>query len=900
MTKLQTAIRTMTALSLAAALLVLLLPARVQAAPGPFELSSPVNSAWATATCTFRWSTASSAVGYQLYVDGVLKKDAIAATSPSYTLLPTEALSHGWHTWHVVALDDTGATTQSASTWSARVDATPPSVVTLASPGESAWIPSSPVSFSWSASSDSDSGLLYYEVWVDGQLQSGCSYFCNPVTDPKCLSPIEVCNQVFPPATSASVEIPPTVALSSLSSLGGCDDWKKESYWSCPTKTYTTYPMTLEGRNGHTRSSLEWSSGCCDSNRAGTATLASAIDLSNLGQVIISYDHLANGGDAASYATEFSYDGGTTWTQLGSVKTTNGKWSPGGGASLGSPETAKGMLRFSASDNSWANSWNISNITIKGITAGAHTWYVTAVDTAGNRTPSLSRTFRYDLPPASFDLVSPADQSWSTDGLPVFTWKGTTDAGSGLAKYQVWIDGSLAIDNIPVSATTATATKAIAEGAHRWQVYAVDNAGAVRRSREEWTLGIDTTVPEGRGNFCPGTVTSPTPQICWNTPRDLGSGVDHYSLVIDGVVNRDRITPGTTGTDCATPTTPLAEGKHTLSITAYDVAGNSTTLDCPPLAVDFNPPSSFWLLSPLENDSGYGGVVDTLTPTFSWEASSSSSSGLDHYELYIDEARTSNGLYTPAVCTVCAIPATATSVTLSQPVTAGRHFWAVRAFDRLGGFVQAGVHTQDQDGWFTARCAGACLSSPEPAPEPPRDAGVDAPIDLGKDSPVTTSTGTGTSIGSLTTTTTSTATAATATNTITATASATSTAVGPRPDAAPPITVADAATPIRADALASRDGVAMDAARGVADATVIALASDAASLSDGGAAAGTGRDGGQTRAADGAGVGGAPTAGKASSGCGCVIGGANTGSTLAWPMIILGLLALRRGRRSQR
>ena len=102
---------------------LLALSTRAEAAPGAFDLSSPSNGAWCSATCTFKWTAASSATVYQLYVDGALKKDSIAAASPpSYALLAAEALPDGWHTWSVIAQDSGGNATPSASTWSVRVD----------------------------------------------------------------------------------------------------------------------------------------------------------------------------------------------------------------------------------------------------------------------------------------------------------------------------------------------------------------------------------------------------------------------------------------------------------------------------------------------------------------------------------------------------------------------------------------------------------------------------------------------------------------------------------------------------------------------------------------------------------------------------------------------------------
>jgi hypothetical protein len=115
--------------------------------------------------------------------------------------------------------------------------------------------------------------------------------------------------------------------------------------------------------------------------------------------------------------------------------------------------------------------------------------------------------------------------------MPAFSWNATTDAGSGLAKYQIWIDGKLAVDNIAATATSVTVTAALADGPHTWQTYAVDTAGAFRRSRQKLALSIDTIAPAAFSLASPadGSVsTSPTPSLCWNPSSDSGSGLDHY------------------------------------------------------------------------------------------------------------------------------------------------------------------------------------------------------------------------------------------------------------------------------------------------------------------------------------------------------------------------------------
>jgi len=134
--------------------------------PGSFSLSSPANGTWANATPLFQWAPSTGANHYDLYIDGVLFKGKI--TSTSYQVLSHEALSSGMHTWYVVAAN--GCTTQSNETRSFLVDATPPSAFNLISPTDNSWTTEIKPTLSWSASSDAQSGLAKYQLWINGSL----------------------------------------------------------------------------------------------------------------------------------------------------------------------------------------------------------------------------------------------------------------------------------------------------------------------------------------------------------------------------------------------------------------------------------------------------------------------------------------------------------------------------------------------------------------------------------------------------------------------------------------------------------------------------------------------------------------------------------------------------------
>ncbi len=61
-----------------------------------------------------------------------------------------------------------------------------------------------------------------------------------------------------------------------------------------------------------------------------------------------------------------------------------------------------------------------------------------------------------------------------------------------------------------------------------------------------------------------------------------------------------------------------------------------------------------------------------------------------------------------------------------------------------------------------------------------------------------------------------------------------------------------------------------------------------------------GRDGGLVGARDGARADGMAATDKPSGGCGCVVGGGNTAPAGFWPLLVLSILALRRGVQARR
>ena len=135
-----------------------------------------------------------------------------------------------------------------------------------------------------------------------------------------------------------------------------------------------------------------------------------------------------------------------------------------------------GNLKSTDTTSPYSYSWDTT-----AESDGSHSIEAKAYDAADN-VGSDSITVTVDNnPPVSFDLVSPPNGS-TTSFSPLFSWSASSDAGSGLAKYQLYIDGSLNKDNIPPSSLSSKAATPLSRGIHTWHVKAVDSLGKVTNS----------------------------------------------------------------------------------------------------------------------------------------------------------------------------------------------------------------------------------------------------------------------------------------------------------------------------------------------------------------------------------------------------------------------------------
>jgi hypothetical protein len=242
-------------------------------------------------------------------------------------------------------------------------------------------------------------------------------------------------------------------------------------------------------------------------------------------------------------------------------------------------------------------------------------------------------------PPDPFALVAPADRAGNLSVRPSFSWDATTDTGTGIDHYELWIDGTRDQDVPPAACSggvcTAVASSPLAGGSHAWFIMAVDRAGNTQNSATR-SFSVDATAPSAPSITSPaiGSVLgTATPVLAWQAATDSGSGVDHYNLTVDG----QTVTVPSSATSYVPPA-PLADGGHSWSVSATDGAANQSQASGGTFTVDVAPPIAKLVVAPNpalagttvtldgsgSNDPNGGHIVD-----YRWDLNGDGTYGTD-------------------------------------------------------------------------------------------------------------------------------------------------------------------------------------------------------------------------------------------------------------------------------
>ncbi len=262
---------------------------------------------------------------------------------------------------------------------------------------------------------------------------------------------------------------------------------------------------------------------------------------------------------------------------------------------------------------------------------GEHTLNVTVTNAAGNTSAATPFNLTVDtVAPAASTLVVTNDAanvtvpngSTTSDNTPVLS--GTAEANSVVTVY----DGTTTLGTVTVGtggAWSFTATT-LAEGAHALRVTVTDAAGNVSGSTTA-SIVVDTTPPAAVTlTASNNNGTTPVPianngSTNDNTPALTGTAEAGSRVTItDGTTVLGSVTAGSNGQwSFVTPT--LADGAHTLSVTATDAVGNTSAPTTVTLTVDTTAPAAVTNLAindnvgTIQGDLANGAVTDDNTPT---------------------------------------------------------------------------------------------------------------------------------------------------------------------------------------------------------------------------------------------------------------------------------------------
>jgi large repetitive protein len=266
--------------------------------------------------------------------------------------------------------------------------------------------------------------------------------------------------------------------------------------------------------------------------------------------------------------------------------------------------------------------------TTPALTDGPHNFTVTATNAAGAISqPSSAYNITIDtVAPTAPAITGSADDVGAIQGAlannavtddPTPTLTGSGEKG---ATIQVYDNGDF-IGSATVSNTgswTFTPVNTIAEGKHDFTVTQSDAAGNISPPSNTWTLTTDYTAPgpatvDGAYDDI-GTVQGKIPNAGFTDderPELRGRGEPGATITVyDNGTPLGTTTVGSDGKWAFTPATNLPEGKHSLTTTQTDPAGNTGPLSTPvEFTIDLTAPTQPAITSVIDDVGAVQGAL---------------------------------------------------------------------------------------------------------------------------------------------------------------------------------------------------------------------------------------------------------------------------------------------------
>jgi|GEM_PF-1974110 len=276
---------------------------------------------------------------------------------------------------------------------------------------------------------------------------------------------------------------------------------------------------------------------------------------------------------------------------------------------------------------------------------GAKTIVVRVSDKAGNQTPELKYDWLVDRTPPTVSINSrPATVTGSGAASLGFVGQ---DALAGIAKYSCRIDNGAWAD-----CTSPKSYTGLIEGAHKFEVVAVDKAGnSSTVDTANWT--VDMTAPSLSFTQTPAAISATRAATFAFVGVDDGVAITRFDCRLDTAAFAN----------CSSPVnfSNLGEGSHSFEVRGYDSASNVSQPIKYTWTVDVTAPT-------VNIATGPAALGNSSSASFTWSASDSGS-GVKLVDCKIDSA----------AYTSCAAAGQSFS-----GLAAGSHTITVRATDNAG------------------------------------------------------------------------------------------------------------------------------------------------------------------------------------------------------------------------
>lgn len=601
-------------------------PPEVSIAAGPPALATSSEARFVFAASD---GAGSGVAGLQCQLDS---RGFSSCTSPqNYT-----GLSDGSHTFEVIATDIAGNTAARPITASWVIDTAMPDTNITAAP--SATSSSASPAFSFTGDDARGSGVTGYQCQLDGG-----EFFA-------CVSPLTLDSLID---GRHAFEVRAVDASGNVDRSPATHDWTLDTI--APDTNIVSHPAAVTtSATGTFRFGGSDSPGSglasfeCDLDGAGftacpAAKTFTAVPDGNHVLQVRSIDRAGNADLSPATFSWFIHAVGPETTLAESPSTAN-SLSEALFTFSGADRSRTGLAGFDCRLENETFAPCTSPKIFAGLRDGSHSFYVRAVDNAGNVDPDpVVHTWVIDtVEPDTQITTTPPPLSNLVDAN--FSFTGTDPGSDGVTSFECDLDGGgFAACRSPRTFSTLT------DGSHTVRVRALDEAGNVDSSPAAYTWIVDTAAPEA-------TMTTGPPNPTNNTSGTLTfAGVDAVSFEckLDGGAFEACVSPRSYQA--------LRDGQHTFQARAIDAAGNvGSKVATTKWLVDTTAPAASITSNPAN-------PTHSTSPSFSFKAEDSGSS-VARFECELDSGGFS----------ACTSPQAYASL------NHGSHTFRVRSIDNAG------------------------------------------------------------------------------------------------------------------------------------------------------------------------------------------------------------------------